>query len=205
MRKMNKKLPKCSALSTEEVEHLCEEYKINPISFYERKANGCSTIKALRKGKVVDHKGLSYLSDAEMCRAYKVSYWAYKSGRKLGYSLEKALTYDYKVIDCNDKVFKSIHALCIEHDTPYDKYYYRRHVKGMSEEEALFGKILDPNGIRHATYKDMCKHYEFNYNSFLCFRRNGLSTDEAFYRCLKNSERKKCKKAVLSNSCKTIL
>ena len=82
------------------IKEMCASYGIPVATYRYRSEQGWSMEEALTKPanssitkkSVIDHMGVQYESDAEMCKAYGIRVATYKYRRKHGWDIEKALT-----------------------------------------------------------------------------------------------------------------
>ena len=146
------------------------------------------------KGKAcMDHKGNTYPSYAEMCRAYNIKPSTFIRRKKYGYSLEKCLTPIKKVSDAHGNEYPSFAAMCRAYNLKPLTVNYRLK-RGLSLEEALADgrikigprntrkksavKCMDHKGNHYPSYAEMCKAYNISRFTFAKRKERGWTLEE---------------------------
>lgn len=99
----------------------------------------CRLMDARRKESRTDHKGITYASVDDMCKAYGISSDLYRGRLKDGMSREEALTRpmrDTGITAPNGQTYPTKRAMCRAYGMSISTYANRIR-RGMSMEEAL--------------------------------------------------------------------
>lgn len=140
-------------------------------------------LDAWRKENSTDHKGITYASIEDMCRAYGVGFHLYEGRRNDGMSKEQALTKpirDTRITAPDGKTYPSSRDMCQAYKINVSTYKNRIR-KGMSMAEALTTPInrtgrgaiskespivTDHLGNHYSCTADMCRAYSINPNTY---------------------------------------
>ena len=144
--------------------------------------------------KHIDHCGRLFSTLKGMCTFHDISVETYKSRRRLGYTLEQALTGSgikrTPSIACKDhkgNEFPSVKAMCKYYGVN-EPVYYARLKRGCTLEQALTG-----NGIKQTTsivckdhkdnefpsVKDMCAYYGVDDSTYYARLNRGCTLEQA--------------------------
>lgn len=99
--------------------------------------------------KILDHKGNEYATIANMCEFYGITLSTYNSRVRSGMTKEQALTREVKK--------------------------YSKHEKPQTD---INGFVVDHRGNIFSSQKEMCRHYNVSYNTFMWRRYHGYSLEE---------------------------
>lgn len=141
-------------------------------------------LDAWRKENSTDHKGITYASIEDMCRAYGVGFHLYEGRVHNGMmSKEQALTKpirDTRITAPDGKTYPSKVIMCLSYGINVSTYENRLR-KGMSMAEALTTPInrtgrgaiskespivTDHLGNHYSCTADMCRAYSINPNTY---------------------------------------
>ena len=137
--------------------------------------------------KCKDHLGNKYNSIKEMCDAYGINYFLYKTRIRYGWSKKRALTEKKEITDHKGKRYKNVAEMCRAYRISIQLYNIRRE-NGMSKKEALETKISrivkkgkkveDHCGNIFPSVSDMCRHYSISKNNYFQRIKNGWTLEE---------------------------
>lgn len=166
------------------IKDLCDAYGINRQLYTTRLKRGLtieeilttqsimanSKVRELKsKGLIEDHIGNKYDSILEMCNHYNVEKPIFEARIRMGWGLEKALTFERyeKCYDHLGNIFESVNDMCRHYKI--NKATFRQRIKkGIPLELALsHGKVVvkpyfDHLGVRYDTLKELCNHYNIS-------------------------------------------
>ena len=155
-------------------------------------------IKKISPKPCKDHKGNSFVSEAEMCRHYGIKVGIYRSRIMCGNDIETALTTPVKDIpyvgpktstDHKGNIVVSEKEMCRHYGIDRSTFKQRR-LRGMSIEESLTmpaeapihipaKQCVDHLGQHFDSVKAMCRHYGINSMTYRVRIRRGYSIEQA--------------------------
>ena len=158
-------------------------------------ALGCKKIR--KKGKAcTDHKGNTYDSYTDMCKAYNIELVTFMNRRARGWSLEDCLAQGReKVMDADGIGYPDFKSMCRAHNLEHATVRQRLK-RGLSLEEALTdgpvrriarksnysykGAVpcTDHKGNSYSSYVEMCRAYNVNPSTFTRRKARGCSIEE---------------------------
>ena len=161
--------------------------KINDMPFSSKK-NSKATSKE-KKFLCFDHKGNGYHSQAEMCKAYKISLSTFKRRRAEGLSLQDSLKlpvtkeHSFTFKDHTGAKYENLKEMCTAWNVSVHTYQ-RRISQGYSRERALteaddFIYITDHKGNGFLTIQSMCAAYGISTALYTSRIKRGKSIAEA--------------------------
>ena len=161
---------------------MCEAYGIDRSLFFGRVSIGWSLKDALttplvelppNTKTVTDHTGQTFISVSEMCKHWNMTRVTYNARRKMGWSMEKALTTPLKKIKvqrvvCKDHLgneYASLNAMCEAYGIT--RYRYQSRIKlGWTVKDALTKELCvnstectDGFGNTFPSFKDLGNYY----------------------------------------------
>ena len=140
---------------------------------------------------------------------YGITRTVYGYRKKLGWTLEKILTTQFKVQDeIKDHLgneYETVHDMASKYPCKTSETYRSRRKTGMSVEKALMTPVakrdyqksrecFDYLGDRYETLKAMCDHYEIEPNTYKARRKRGKSVKDALTTPVERRKRKVGKK-----------
>lgn len=178
------------------VSDMCKEWGIAENTYNSRRRMKWSLADALTKevshhnksGLVEDHLGNKFVSDIEMADYYGIHVSTFETRRKLGWSVEKALTTSVKskkgniITDHEGNEYDSLVELYKKYNI-YSTRYYKGIKEGLDLEEILTGcthyGVEDFDGNTFRTVKEMCDFYGISTDLYYNRKKRGLSEKEA--------------------------
>ena len=136
----------------------------------------------------VDHKGIEYDSQKEMCDAYNVPQTTFCKRMERGWELKEAL--EGKIYYSKDGVdYKTQNELCEAYGI-HPNSFRRKLNAGMSIEDILekkpFMRIEGPDGKKYANTEEMCKDYDIK----VCTFRKRMETYQSKIEALTNPDQR---------------
>lgn len=164
------------------ISKMCKEYKIDTYTFSHRIKKGKTLEEALTgklerfRGEIEDHLGKKHATIIEMCKAYNINPNRYYDGIKKEMTLEEILTGKIPRIGLISIGNKQLTVKEFAKQYKIDKTTISKKIRqGKTAAEIidesvkikLKRKCVDNKGEVFESVKQMCKHYNIEYDTYL--------------------------------------
>lgn len=135
-----------------------------------------------------DHKGVSYKSQKEMCDAYEVAESLFCKRHKRGWTLQECLEGKKPFYSRDGKDFYTQKEICDTYNI-HPNTMRKKLSQGYTIDEIIDRKtfrVSDHMDKKYESTEVMCQIYGVKKSTFRARKRNGMSTQEALEKPIKN-------------------